>query len=264
MSQQTADRKANSYSNNQAASTNPLAISEAIWQLPGQYIKVLCRPSAQTFREEMDKASWGIVCVQFYALIVISITLSYLAHIIPSSALHIISNFSTGSIKPFAFLPSPDNGIAFVLGSFLIGLSTAYLFSKLWRGQGRFLAHAYSLLLCTVPLVTISGALLLIPTPGSLVVLLTSLIFIVFVYRMVLHACVIMGVHGLSAGEATLIVLIIPMLIIGLAMLGLIIIVVLFPIIVIGGEALGWILEVIISIDWLPKKGKTDARPDQE
>src|SRR5947209_5276134 len=206
MKQQTVNSNTDSYSNAQTSSSESLSLIEAIGQLPCQYIRVLCRPSAQTFREEMGKASWGIVLVQFYALFVITVTLSYLAHLIPSSALHTISAFSTGSIKPFAFLPSPDNGIAFVLGSFLIGLSTAYLFSKLWRGQGRFLAHAYSLLLCTVPLVTISGALLLIPTPGSLVVPLTSLIFIVFVYRMVLHACVIMGVHGLSAGEATLIV----------------------------------------------------------
>src|SRR5205085_7763581 len=135
------------------SSTESLSLVEAIWHLPRQYIKVLCRPSAQTFCEEMGKASWGIVLVQFYALFVITVALSYLAHLIPSSALHTTSAFSIGAFKPFMFLPSPYNGMVFILGSFLIGLSTAYLMSRRWGGQGRFLAHAYSLLLCTVPLV---------------------------------------------------------------------------------------------------------------
>src|SRR5947209_3922788 len=186
MKQQTVNSNTDPYSNAQTSSTEPLSLIEAIWQLPRQYIKVLCRPSAQTFREEMGKASWGIVLVQLYALFVITVILSYLAHLIPSSALHTTSAFSIGSFKPFAFLPSPYNGITFILGSFLIGLITAYLFSKLWHGQGRFLAHAYSLLLCTIPLVTISGALLLIPTT-LLTTFLITLIFILFVYRMLLH-----------------------------------------------------------------------------
>jgi hypothetical protein len=222
MSQQTRKSNTNSYSNEQASSIKPPQLSETIWQLPRQYIKVLFRPSAQTFREEMGKAGWGIVLVQFYLLIVITVVLSYLAHVIPSSALHTTSAITFGAFRPFAFLPSPYNGIAFILGSFLIGLSTAYLFSRFWSGRGRFLAHAYSLLLCTIPLVTISGALLLIPSTGSLVILLTSLVFALFVYRMVLHGCIIMGVHDLSAGRATLIVLIFPMFIVGLAMIALI------------------------------------------
>lgn len=197
----------------------PLTLGEAIWQLPRQYIKVLCKPSAQTFNEEMGKASWGITLIQFYLLIVIIVALSYLGHLIPSSALHTTSSINIGSVRLFAFLPSPYNGIVFILGSFLIGLCTAYLFSKLWRGKGTFLAHTYSLLLCTVPLVTISGALLLIPATGSLVFLLISIVLALFIYRMVLHALIIMAVHSLSGGRATLVVLIIPMLIVGIILL---------------------------------------------
>src|SRR5215471_18069642 len=244
MNKQAESSNTNVYADGLTPSAKPPQLSETIWQLPRQYIKVLCRPSAQTFREEMSKAGWGIVLVQFYLLFVITVVLSYLGHIIPSSALHTTSAFSIGAYKLFAFLPSPYNGIAFILGSFLIGLSTAYLFSKFWRGRGRFLAHAYCLLLCTIPLVTISGALLLIPATGSLVILLTSLLFALFVYRMVLHGCIIMGVHGLSAGKAALIVLIIPMFFIGLAMLGLIIFL-LFT----GGEALGSLFD---GLEWFP------------
>src|SRR5450755_3396890 len=132
MSQQIENNKAI----DRTSSIKPLQLSESIWHLPRQYVKVLFRPSAQTFREEIDKAGWGNVLVQLYLLIVITFALSYLAHIIPSFALHTTSAFSIGTFKPFAFLPSPYNGIAFILGSFLIGLSTAYLFSRFWGGQG--------------------------------------------------------------------------------------------------------------------------------
>jgi hypothetical protein len=58
MSQQTVNSNTDPYSNAQTSSTESLSLIEAIGQLPRQYIKVLCRPSAQTFREEMGKASW--------------------------------------------------------------------------------------------------------------------------------------------------------------------------------------------------------------
>src|SRR6266436_1385372 len=141
MSQQTANNEANSPANDQESSRKPPQLSESIWHLPRQYVKVLFRPSAQTFREEMGQAGWVIVLLQFYLLIGITVLLSYLAHIIPSSALHTTSAFSIGAFKPFTFLPSPYNGIAFILGSFLVGLSTAYLMSRHWGGQGTFLAH---------------------------------------------------------------------------------------------------------------------------
>ena len=255
MSQQTKNSNTNSYSDEQALSIKPPQLSETIWQLPRQYIKVLFRPSVQTIREEMGKAGWGIVLVQFYLLIVITVVLSYLGHIIPSSAMHTTSAFSIGVFKPFSFLPSPYNGIAFILGSFIIGLCTAYLFSRLWHGRGRFLAHAYSLLLCTIPLVMISGALLLIPATGSLVILLTSLIFALFVYRMVLHCCIIMGVHGLSAGKAALIVLIIPMFFIGLAMLALMLFAIIL-IFAIGAELAGDALPGLFEfLNWFRGEG---------
>jgi len=249
MSQQTMNTNENPYADGQATSVKPLLLAEAIWQLPRQYLKVMCRPSAQTFREELGKASWGIVLVQFYALIVITVALTYLAHIIPTSALHTTSAISFGSFKPFAFLPSPYNGITFILASFCIGLITAYLFSRLWGGRGRFVTHTYGLLLCTIPLVTISGALLLIPATGSLVALLVFLIGILFAYRMILHGCIIMAAHGLSAGKATVIVLIIPMIFVFRGLIGIIIFM--------GGEALAGLFE---GFEWLPGGGESSAK----
>jgi hypothetical protein len=248
MNQQTENKEANAYKNDQASSIRPLQLSESIWHLPRQYVKVLFRPSVQTFREEMDKAGWGIVLFQFYLLIVITVALSYVAHSIPLSALHTTSAFSIGAFKPFTFLPSPYNGIAFILGSFLIGLSTAYLMSRHWGGHGRFLVHVYSLLLCTIPLVTISGALLLIPATGFFVILLTSLVFALFVYRMVLHGCLIRAVHGLSSGKASLIVLIFPLFFVGLSVgLG-----VLALILLLLALTEGAIFEILGALDWFP------------
>src|SRR5205807_4115290 len=119
--------------------------------------------------------------------IVITIALSYLAHFIPTSALHSVTALQIGSSQPFKYLPSPYNGMMFILASFFIGLGTAYVFSRLWHGQGRFLEHTYCLLLCTVPLVTISGLLLLIPATGSFIAVLIGLVLFLFIYRLVLH-----------------------------------------------------------------------------
>lgn len=238
---------------------------EAVGQLPRQYMKVLCRPSIQAFGEEMGNASWGLVVIQLCLLLVLTVSLSYLAHLIPFSAIHTTSVFSIGSFRLFAFLPSPYNGMAFILGSFVIGLGTAYLFSRLWQGRGSFLWHAHSLLLCTIPLVTLSGVLLLIPATGPLVLLLSGVVFMLFVYRMVLHVLIVMAVHGLSATKATFIVLIIPMSVVLIAMLALVI-----ALLVTGGEALGAAGEGLAGflefIDWQPggRARPKDARIEDE
>ena len=249
MSQQTFNSNENSYANGQASFVKPLQLSQAIWQLPRQYIKAMFKPSARTFREELGKAGWGRVMIQFYLLIVITVALTYLAHIIPGSALHSTSAVNIGPFKPFTFLPSPYNGIAFILGSFLIGLITAYVFCRLLGGRGRLVTHTYGLLLCTIPLVIISGALLLIPASGSLVTLLVLLIGLLFVYRLFLHIRIIMVTHGLSAGKATLIVLIIPLIFLVLGVIGIMI--------VTGGELLAGLLE---GLDWIPGRGDRSSK----
>ena len=232
------------------ASAQPLSFGEAVWHLPFQSLNVLIKPSVNRLREEMGKASWGIVLAQFLSLVLITGILGLLGHLIPAAALHAITALSIGPVKPLAFLPSPYNGITFVLASFFIGLFTAYLFSKGSGGQGTFLAHLYCLLLCSVPLVTLSGALLLIPATSWLVLVLASMVCALFIYRMVLHAFTIMAVHRLSASRATLIVLIIPILILAFMML-----VVLLYLLIEGSDH---------DLDWLPDSfwnGKRRKKP---
>ena len=214
-----------------------LPLSEALWELPLQYIKVLIRPSVKTLSREMGKASRGIVLIQLFGLVILTITLALLGHVIPSSAMHAMTTLSIGSVRPLALLPSPLNGITFVFASFFIGLGTAYLFSKLYGGQGTLLAHCYCLLLCTVPLVIVSGALLLIPATGPLVTVLGSIVFALFLYRMVLHSLTIMAVHGLGVGQAITIVLILPMIVVAVALLVMVVY-------VSEGEALAGLFEL--------------------
>src|SRR6266566_1921628 len=49
----------------------PRPIGQAIQELPNQYIKVLTKPSAQTFAEEMGKADWAMVWIQLLALAIL-------------------------------------------------------------------------------------------------------------------------------------------------------------------------------------------------
>lgn len=196
------------------------SLVRAISQLPRQYLIVITHPSVKTLRKERDWARWGIVIVQLLMLVIITVALNWLGHLIPSAALHTIATFYIGSLSPFSLLPAPYNGIVFILATFLIGLGTAYPFSRLLKGQGRFVEHTFVLLLVTIPLVTISGALLLIPATGTLVTVLISVVGALFLYRMILHILTMMAVHHLSAERATLIVLIIPIL---LALIALII-----------------------------------------
>src|SRR5689334_3137740 len=89
----------------------PLPLGQAIWQLPVQYVTVLRKPAAATLRQELAKASWGIVLVQVLGLLSITVTLSVLGHLIPTAALHPLAQFGLGSVHPLAFLPAPWNGI---------------------------------------------------------------------------------------------------------------------------------------------------------
>src|SRR5947209_7452541 len=50
----------------------PLPLDQAVKELPNQYIKVVTKPSAATFAQEVGKARWDIFWVQLvaYAIIV--------------------------------------------------------------------------------------------------------------------------------------------------------------------------------------------------
>ncbi|MBV9691846.1 MAG: YIP1 family protein [Ktedonobacteraceae bacterium] len=183
----------------------PLPLSEAIRQLPRQYVKVLTKPSAATFAEEMGKAGWGIIWVQLIAYSIIMAILSFL---------RLLTN--PGLFYPFTDTTAPSTPLAvqvltigsigglvklfIVLIAFFFIMGTYYLIAKVFGGQGTFKAQSYTQLLFQVPLAIVIGILLLVPFIA---------IFSVFllIYGIVLEIFSFMAVHRLSGGKATTVVL---------------------------------------------------------
>src|SRR5215831_11328075 len=62
--------------------THPLPLGQAIRALPAQYLKVITRPSVQSFSAEKGRASWGSTWLQLIALGILSALFSMLAQLI--------------------------------------------------------------------------------------------------------------------------------------------------------------------------------------
>jgi hypothetical protein len=182
----------------------PLPLGEAIQQLPMQYLKVLSKPSADTFEEEMGKADWGIVWIQLMGYAVIASVLGYLSTLTNGGALTSTTTGSGGAISP-AVVQAITAGTSFgsiivVPISFFIGVGLVYLFAKLFGGQGKFLTQCYTTLLYTVPLGIITSVIALIPVIGGFGSILN-------LYGIVLNIFSVMAVHRLTGGKATAAVL---------------------------------------------------------
>ncbi len=192
----------------------PRPLGQAIQELPNQYIKVLTKPSAQSFAEEMGKADWGIVWVQLLALIVIGTIFGLIGN-----AIGIASNpfASTNGVNPGAFLAFSVSGSIFSFISvplvFFIIVGVQYLLARAFQGQGTFLAQSYTRLLFDTPLRILSIIVGIIPILGWLISLALT------IYGIVLNVYSIMAVHRLSGGRATAVVLIPIIVIFGLLFL---------------------------------------------
>ncbi|TMC18887.1 MAG: hypothetical protein E6J34_16070 [Chloroflexi bacterium] len=185
------------------APSAPLPLDQAVRQLPDQYIKVVTNPSAQTFAQEMGKASWDIVWVQLLIYAVIAGIFGYISTLIPGTLFR-----SPGTVSPIppaalqAILVGASLGTIIVIPTFFfIGEGIIYLIAKAFGGTGTFLQQSYSHLLFKIPLGIITSALGLIPLLGGLVW------FGIYVYEIVLHIFSIMAAHRLSGGKATAVVL---------------------------------------------------------
>lgn len=180
----------------------PRPLGQAIQELPNQYIKVLTKPSAQSFAEEMGKADWGIVWVQLLGLAIIGTIFGLIG-----TAIGQASNPFTGTngMNPNTFLAFTVSGsifsiIAVPLG-FFISVGVQYLLAKAFQGQGTFLTQSYTRTLFDVPLGIGRYVLGIIPYLGGLLGLALS------IYGIVLNVYSIIAVHRLSGGKAALVVL---------------------------------------------------------
>src|SRR5947209_175709 len=184
----------------------PRPLGEALRELPHQYWRVLTKPSARTFAEEMGKASWDIVLVQLaiYAVIaaLISFLGSYLGLLLFSSYLGSSNSITNTGIYGALNAIFSFGTIIIVPISFFIGSGILFGLAKAFNGEGKFVTQNYALLLFEVPLGILGGLLGLIP----FVNILTGLG--VAVYRIILAIFAIMAVHRLNGGKATAVVLI--------------------------------------------------------
>lgn len=194
----------------------PLPLGEAIRQLPQQYIKVLTKPSALTFAEEMGKASWDITWVQLLGLAVIEAILTLISYLTTSALYRSGTNATLSPAALQAIMWGTSIGlIVFIPLSFFIHQGITYLIAKGFGGIGTFLRQAYTSILIQVPLGIISAVISVIfsfipiagPILGSLIALAAG------VYEIVLLVFSIMAVHRLTGGKATGVVLL-PLLII--------------------------------------------------
>ncbi len=185
--------------------STPLPLSEAIRQLPQQYIRVLTKPSAQTFAAEMGKAKWDIVWVQLIGYAVIATLLIFLSTLTNARIYNPSGLSGAGtSIDPVAIQVLVQRiilaEVILIPLGFFIAVGIYYLIAKAFGGEGRFLTQAYTTLLFQVPITILTLLLALIPFVGFIG-------SFVGIYSIVLNVFSIMAVHRLSGGKATLVVL---------------------------------------------------------
>jgi hypothetical protein len=190
------------------ALSSPLPLGKALLYLPTQYVKVLRKPRASTFAEEMGQASWTSVLVQLVGYALLSALLGYLRSlvfpIIPladpieglppnTAAAQALAILQNASVLNLVTVPIT------LCGSVLI----RYLLAKVLGGQGTLLRQSYSTLLFQVPLGILIGVLNFLPVVGPLLIAPA-----VVMYTIVPDIASIMAVHRLSSGKASAVVLI--------------------------------------------------------
>ena len=213
------------------AQATTIQLGEAIRQLPKQYFKVLTRPSAATFAEELNKANWGTLLAQLLGIALLSFVLPLLLiPILPLLLQHILeilpatpggNSLPRSALQQFqtSYLQSVVSSLVRVPIYFFIGQGMYYFLAKAFHGTGTFLVQGYTALLFYVPL-TIIGSVLgtlalaldaLAPVPTGLYIALSLVLLIglpLGVYQIALQIFTIRAAHRLSGGKATAVVLI--------------------------------------------------------
>lgn len=199
------------YAAYRGSNVTPKDTSTALKELPGQWLKVITRPSAITFAQEMGKATWPMVWIQLAILGVAAGVLGLINRLLinntaatsstlPSSGTGAAMRPILGVLQSPAF---PASNFIIAPLFFLIAAICYFGMAKAFRGEGRFLTQVYTSLLFTVPLSIISYFLAAVPLLGIFA------IFVIGIYEIVLQIFALIPVHRLSGGRATAVVLLI-------------------------------------------------------
>jgi hypothetical protein len=203
--QKPIDSSRNRYSDDNAPNVAQLSTGQAIRELPGQYFKVLTRPSVTRFGEEKSKASWRIVLIQLMSLAIIDAILQSVSLLISPHNLNSltgINSISHSMLQSITIITVVLLQLVFTPVSFLAAGGILYMIARAFGGRGTFLEQIYTTSLFGVPLVILSYLLLLVPATSSWLPYLPHL------YSLVLFVISLMAVHQLSRGKAIAVMLI--------------------------------------------------------
>src|SRR5215469_17200086 len=140
--QKPIDSSQNSSLDNNTPNVVQPSMGRAIRELPGQYIKVLTRPSVNRFVEEKGKAQWGIVWLQLMCLAIIDAILQSVSLLISpnnTNSLSGVNNISPSMVQTITIITVVLLQLAFTPGSFLAAGGILYLIARVLGGTGRFL-----------------------------------------------------------------------------------------------------------------------------
>jgi hypothetical protein len=190
----------------------PLPLEQALRELPRQYMRVISHPSAETFAQELGKASWDIIWVQLLGLSVLYAIISFFTRL-ASSALLVSILPSTyralaGSASIASSLLSSLIFLVLLVGSFFILQGLIYLLARAFKGQGSFLQQCYSSMLIYGPLLTLLIICSIIGIIPFVSILGLIVEIIALIYALVLLVFATMGSQRLQGGPASAAVLI--------------------------------------------------------
>ena len=174
-------------------SMQDLSFRQKLVALPGQYLRVLAKPSVKTFLSEKDRCSWGLVWFQMLTLgIICALILAIANFISPSNVSSITgtSGLNTQTLQTILTLTVAI--VIFVLMpiAFLASTGVLYLIAKVFGGKGTYLQQISVTLLFGVPLVLLSTLLSLVPSMGA------WLAWLPHVYSVVLIVLAMIAVHS--------------------------------------------------------------------
>lgn len=188
--------------------------ASTVLHLPGQYLKVLFKPTAKTFAREAERASWGIVWFQIFVLVLITVVLGLIRIFDRSLTAQVAtrSNFLYDILVSFSFGASIGALILRTIITplfFFITVSIQFLLARVFGGVGEYLEQSYATLLYMVPLALLSSILntIIVFVHGLDLNFLNPLISIVlFAYGIILNVTMIKGVHRLTGDKSILVV----------------------------------------------------------
>jgi hypothetical protein len=194
--------------------TLPLSLGQSIRALPAQYLKIITRPSVQSFSSERGKARWSSVWFQLFALGILSAILSVLAQLFAPTHVGNVPGVSPATLQA---VTTTLLALFIIVGTplaFLVAGAVLYWLARLFKGDGSYLQQVYTMTLFGVPLVLLSSLLQLITATSSWLPYLPHL------YSLVLLVLLLMAVHHLSRGKALAILLIPPGIVLVLTLAG--------------------------------------------